>query len=171
MTKPGIYENSQMGLFDEWECSQKVKGADVYSTGSGLVRREWLSRCRKERALTQDLMSEITDLKNLETALRKVISNKGSAGIDGMNIGELKKWFSKHYGELQHQLMTSTYQVTAVKEVLIPKPNGGKRQLGIPTVKDRLVQQAISQVLSKRYDPTFSDHSYGLDFFVLPFKE
>src|SRR5699024_11367182 len=57
--------------------------------------------------------------------------------------------------------MTNTYQVTAVKEVLIPKPNGGKRQLGIPTVKDRLVQQAISQALSKRYDSTFSDHSYG----------
>lgn len=138
-----------------------VKGTDVFSTRSGSVRREWLSRCRKERALTQDLMSEIIDLKNLDTALRKVISNKGSAGIDGMNVEELKRWFIIHYRELQHQLTTGTYRVTAVKEVLIPKPNGGKRQLGIPTVKDRLVQQAISQVLSKRYDPTFSDQSYG----------
>ena len=161
MMKPGKYDNFQMGLFDEWECSQTVKGTDVFGAGSGLVRQEWLSRCRKERALTQDLMSEIADLKNLETALRKVISNKGSAGIDGMDVAELKVWFSTHYQELQHQLMTGTYQVTAVKEVLIPKPNGGKRQLGIPTVKDRLVQQAISQVLSKRYDSTFSDHSYG----------
>ncbi|MCO5248179.1 MAG: group II intron reverse transcriptase/maturase [Chitinophagales bacterium] len=150
-----------MGLFDEWESSQKVKGTDVFSAGSGLVRQEWLSRCRKERALTQDLMSEIADLKNLESALRKVISNKGSAGIGGMRVEELKSWFSTHYRELQHQLMTNTYQVTVVKEVLIPKPNGGKRPLGIPTVKDRLVQQAISQVLSKRYDSTFSDHSYG----------
>lgn len=161
MKKSGKYENSQMGLFDEWECSQLVKGTDVFSAGSGLVRREWLSRCRKERALTQDLMSEIADLENLGTALRKVISNKGSAGIDGMRIEELKAWFSTHHRELQHQLMTNTYEVTAVKEVLIPKPNGGKRHLGIPTVKDRLVQQAISQVLSKRYDCTFSDHSYG----------
>lgn len=159
--KPGKYENSQMGLFDEWECSQKVKGTDVFSTRSGLVRQEWLSRCRKERALTQDLMRAIADLKNLDTALRKVISNKGSAGVDGMSVDELKDWFSAHHRELRHQLTTGTYQVTAVKEVLIPKPNGGKRQLGIPTVKDRLVQQAISQVLSKRYDCTFSDHSYG----------
>lgn len=161
MMKPGKYENFQRGLFDEWECSQKVEGTDVFSTRSGLVRREWLSRCRKERALTQDLMSEITDLKNLDTALRKVIGNKGSAGVDGMSTGELKRWFISHYRELQHQLTTGSYRVTAVKEVLIPKPNGGKRQLGIPTVKDRLVQQAISQVLSKRYDSTFSDHSYG----------
>src|SRR5699024_5288332 len=138
-----------------------VKGMDVFSAGSGLVRCEWLSRCRKERALTQDLMSEIADLKNLDTALRKVMSNRGSAGVDGMNVEELKDWFNNHYRELQHQLTTGTYQVTTVKEVLIPKPNGGKRQLGIPTVKDRLVQQAINQVLSKRYDPTFSDHSYG----------
>lgn len=159
--KPGKYENSQMSLFDEWDRSQKVKGADVFSSQSRLVRREWLSGCREERALTQDLMSDITDLKNLESALRKVISNKGSAGIDGMNVEELRKWFSSHYRELQHQLLTNTYQVTAVKEVIIPKPNGGKRQLGIPTVKDRLIQQAISQVLSKRYDPIFSDHSYG----------
>lgn len=161
MMKPGKYESSQMGLFDEWDCSQTVKGTDVFSTRSGLVRREWLSRCRKERALTQDLMSEIADLKNLDTSLRRVISNKGSAGIDGMSVEELGDWFSNRYRELQHQLMMGTYRVTSVKEVLIPKPNGGKRQLGIPTVKDRLVQQAISQVLSKRYDPTFSDHSYG----------
>lgn len=159
--KPEKYENFQMSLFDEWERSQIVKGADVFNTRSGSVRREWLSGCKEERALTQDLMSEIADLKNLETAMWKVISNKGSAGADGMDVEELREWFSSHYRELQRQLMTNTYQVTAVKEVMIPKPNGGKRQLGIPTVKDRLVQQAIGQVLSKRYDPTFSDNSYG----------
>src|SRR5690554_8004448 len=78
-----------------------------------------------------------------------------------MDVQELKEWFSTHYRELQSQLTTGTYQVTAGKEVLIPKPKGGHRQLGIPTVKDRLVQQAVNQVLSKRYEPTFSDHSYG----------
>lgn len=159
--KPLKYKNFQMGLFDEWECSQAVKGSDVFSSGSGQVRHEWLSRCRKERALTQYLMSEVADLKNLETALRKVIGNKGSAGTDGMNVHELRNWFNIHYHELQTQLRAGTYRVTAVKEVKIPKPGGGQRQLGISTVKDRLVQQAISQVLSKRYDPTFSDHSYG----------
>ena len=93
--------------------------------------------------------------------MRQVISNRGSAGIDGMTVDELRDWLNSHHRELQRQLMTGTYQVTAVKEVLIPKPDGGKRQLGIPTVKDRLVQQAISQVLSKRYDPIFSEYSYG----------
>lgn len=139
----------------------KGEGTDVFSSGSGLVRDEWLSGCKEERALTQDLMSDITDLKNLDAALRQVISNRGSAGIDGMTVDELRDWLNSHHRELQRQLMTGTYQVTAVKEVLIPKPDGGKRQLGIPTVKDRLVQQAISQVLSKRYDPIFSEYSYG----------
>ncbi|SCM59095.1 group II intron reverse transcriptase/maturase [Petrimonas mucosa] len=158
---PGKHGNLQMSLFDEWERGQKVKGTDVFSSGSGLVRDEWLSGCKEERALTQDLMSDITDLKNLDAALRQVISNRGSAGIDGMTVDELRDWLNSHQRELQRQLMTGTYQVTAVKEVLIPKPDGGKRQLGIPTVKDRLVQQAISQVLSKRYDPIFSEYSYG----------
>lgn len=161
--KSGKYGNFQMSLFGkgEWECSQFVKGTDVFSAGNGQVRQEWLSGCREERALTQDLLSEIVDLKNLETALRKVVSNKGSAGVDGMNVQQLKEWFAAHYRELQSWIRSGTYQVTAVKEVLIPKPSGGDRRLGIPTVKDRLVQQAITQVLSKRYEPIFSDHSYG----------
>lgn len=160
---PGKYTNPQMKLpgAEEWGCSHIVKGTDVFRAGSGEVRDEWLSGCREERALTQDLMSKIASLKNLETALRKVMGNKGGAGIDGMSVGALKKWFNKHYRELQHQLISGTYQVAAVKEVSIPKPRGGERQLGIPTVKDRLVQQAISQVLSKRYEPVFSDHSHG----------
>lgn len=161
--KPGKYTNPQMSLFDidEWGSSQSVKGTDVFSADSGRVRHEWLSGCREERALTQDLLSQVADLKNLETALRKVVSNRGVAGIDGMNVLELKEWFNTHYRELQSALMTSTYKVTAVKEKIIDKPNGGKRKLGIPTVKDRLVQQAISQVLSTRYEPIFSEYSYG----------
>ncbi len=161
--KPGKYINLQMSLFDtdEWGRSQTMKDTDVFSVGSGRVRHEWLSGCREERVLTQDLLSEITDLKNLVSALRKVITNKGSAGVDGMDVEELRMWFNSHYRELQAQLMSGTYQVTAVREVSIPKPNGGNRKLGIPTVKDRLVQQAISQVLSKRYEPIFSDYSYG----------
>jgi len=163
MMKPGKYTSSQMSLFDtdEWGSSQSVKGTDVYNAKSGQVRQEWLSGCREERALTQDLLSKIADLKNLETALRKVVSNKGTAGIDGMQVQELKAWFSAHYRALQTEIMSGTYKTAAVKEVWIPKPNGGKRKLGIPTAKDRLVQQAISQILSARYEPIFSDHSYG----------
>lgn len=111
--------------------------------------------------MTQDLLSQVADLKNLESALRKVVSNKGSAGVDGMSVGDLKEWFVGHYRQLQDWIKSGTYRVTAVKEVLIAKPGGGKRKLGIPTVKDRLVQQAISQILSKRYESIFSEHSYG----------
>jgi len=106
-------------------------------------------------------MSEIFDLSNLVSAMRKVVKNGGSAGVDGMNVVELKEWFGKNYKTLQMQLLTGRYAPDAVKGVEIPKPQGGVRQLGIPTVRDRLVQQAISQVLSKHYEPLFSENSYG----------
>ncbi len=146
---------------DEWGCTPVVKGTDVYCTKSGRVRQEWLSSCKEERALTQGMMAELTELSNLTAALRQVVTNGGSAGIDGMGVTELKEWFSTHRQELQDQLGKGTYRVSAVKEVCIPKPKGGERKLGIPTVKDRMVQQAISQVLSKRYEPIFSEYSYG----------
>lgn len=85
-------------------------------------------------------MSTIAELKNPESAFKKAISNKGSAGIDGMNVEALKMWFGSRCQELQHQLLSGTYQVTAVKEVVIPKLNGGELQLGNPTIKDRLIQ-------------------------------
>lgn len=138
-----------------------VKGTDVFCGGSGRVREEWRSGCAEERALTGDLMAEIAAPSNLVAALRQVVSNKGSAGIDGMEVQELKAWFSGHWRDLHTQLLEGTYQVAPVREVHIPKPKGGYRILGIPTVKDRLVQQAISRVLSKRYEPIFSDHSHG----------
>lgn len=147
---------------EEWgQGSQEVKGTDVYCTGSGGVREEWLSRCREERALTSDLMSELTSLSNLTASLKRVISNGGSAGVDGMDVKELRTWFNDHHKTLTDQLTTKSYRVNQVKGVKIPKPKGGYRQLGIPTVKDRLVQQAISQVLEGYYDPTFSRFSYG----------
>jgi group II intron reverse transcriptase/maturase len=106
-------------------------------------------------------MDEIADLSNLVTAMRQVVSNGGSAGIDGMSVTELKEWFNHHWQQLQEQLLQGSYIPSGVKGVRIPKPKGGYRQLGIPTVKDRLVHQAISQVLSKRYEPVFSESSYG----------
>jgi group II intron reverse transcriptase/maturase len=106
-------------------------------------------------------MERIVDPSNLVTALRQVVSNRGSAGIDGMTVTELKEWFSHNWKGLQSSLLTGTYIPNGVKGVRIPKPKGGYRQLGIPTVKDRLVQQAVSQVLSRRYEPIFSNNSYG----------
>jgi group II intron reverse transcriptase/maturase len=106
-------------------------------------------------------MEEIADPLNLVAAQRQVVKNGGSAGIDGMSTKELRNWFSRSYKMLSQSLKTGTYQPEAVREVQIPKPKGGYRKLGIPIVKDRLVQQAISQVLTLRYEPVFSNHSYG----------
>ncbi|MBD3181874.1 group II intron reverse transcriptase/maturase [Candidatus Poribacteria bacterium] len=106
-------------------------------------------------------MERIADLSNLITALRQVVSNGGSAGIDGMSVTELKEWFNHNWQELQASLLNGTYTPSGVRGVRIRKPKGGFRQLGIPTCKDRLVQQATSQILSGRYEPIFSESSYG----------
>jgi len=113
------------------------------------------------RALTHDLMERICDRDNLNQAYRKVKANRGAAGIDGMTVDELAAWIAVHKDELIASLLDGTYQPQTVRGVEIPKPNGGTRQLGIPTVVDRLVQQAILQVLEPMLDPTFSDSSYG----------
>lgn len=106
-------------------------------------------------------MSELTSLSNLTASMKRVISNGGSAGVDKMSTNDLQVWFSHHHKELIADLKTNSYRVNQIKGVKIPKPKGGYRQLGIPTVKDRLVQQAISQVLEQYYDPIFSRFSYG----------
>lgn len=134
---------------------------DVYHAGSGRVREEWLSRCREERALTTDLMSEVTDLSNLTVALKRVVSNKGKSGVDGETVEDLRNWFSSNRKGLAKQLKTNEYRVSQVRGVRIRKEKGGYRQLGIPTVKDRLVQQSVHQILEKYYDATFSQYSYG----------
>ena len=122
---------------------------------------EWLSDCSLERALTRDLMDQVCDLSNLERACRHVMSNGGSPGVDGMTVKELGEWFGLNWGSLQDSLLSSGYRPSAVRGVRIPKPKGGYRQLGIPTVKDRLVQQAFHQILSLRYERIFSAQSYG----------
>lgn len=118
----------------------------------------------RTRALEQDLMTRVADEANLVEALRRVCANKGSAGIDRMTVTELKTWFSQrtHREKLKEQLLSGTYQPAPVRGVQIPKPGGkGVRQLGIPTVVDRLVQQALLQVLEAKFDPNFSESSYG----------
>jgi len=147
---------------EEWgQDSQETQGTDVYCTGSGRVREEWLSRCREERALTTDMMSRVTSLSNLTASVKRVISNGGSAGVDGMKVEELTGWFKNHHASLTEALKTNRYRVNQIRGVKIPKPKGGYRQLGIPTVKDRMVQQSIHQVLEGHYDSTFSKYSYG----------
>ena len=89
-------------------------------------------------------------------------SNKGSAGVDGMTIDDLSAYLKKHWPVIREQLLSGTYEPKPVRRVEIPKPDGGGvRKLGIPTVLDRFVQQAVMQVLQRQWDPTFSQHSYG----------
>jgi RNA-directed DNA polymerase len=113
------------------------------------------------RALTERLMEEVCQLDNLNQAYRRVKANKGAPGVDGMTVGELPAWFAQHQQEFLAALGDGSYEPQPVRGVQIPKPGGGVRQLGIPTVIDRLAQQALLQVLEPLLDPTFSNSSYG----------
>ena len=110
---------------------------------------------------TKQLMEEICERENLKEALRRVRANKGSAGIDRMTVDGLPRFLKEHWPTIREQLLEGTYQPQPVLRVEIPKPDGGVRKLGIATVLDRFVQQAVMQVLQKRWDRTFSEHSYG----------
>jgi RNA-directed DNA polymerase len=108
-----------------------------------------------------ELMEEICKRSNVRTALDRVISNKGAPGVDGMHVNQLRNHLNRHWPQIQEVLLEGKYKPLPVRRIEIPKPDGGVRLLGIPTVLDRLVQQAILQVLQPRWDPTFSVHSHG----------
>jgi RNA-directed DNA polymerase len=112
-------------------------------------------------ASTNRLMEEVCERENLKEALRRVKSNKGSPGIDGMTVNELPGYLVEHWPAIREQLLSGTYKPKPVKRVEIPKPDGGVRKLGIPTVLCRFIQQAVMQVLQLQWDSTFSEHSYG----------
>jgi RNA-directed DNA polymerase len=107
------------------------------------------------------LMQEVCERENLKQALRRVKANKGSAGIDRMTVDGIADYLKQHWPAIWEQLLSGTYRPKPVRRVEIPKPDGGVRKLGIPTVLDRFIQQAVMQVLQAQWDPTFSDHSYG----------
>lgn len=133
----------------------------VWYGSGGKVSPEWLSVCAEERHRTKDLMERISHPKNLQEACKQVVRNGGSAGVDMMPTSELKRWVNTHLMDLSQQLKQGVYKPQATLEVQIQKTQGGTRLLGIPTVIDRMVQQAIAQELNKVYDPTFSPSSYG----------
>lgn len=107
------------------------------------------------------LWERIFSRGNLMEALNQVERNKGAAGVDGMSVEELPKHLKNHWVKIRAKLEAGEYEPSPVRRVSIPKPDGGERLLGIPTVQDRLIQQAINQILMEEYDPKFSDHSYG----------
>src|ERR1044072_5060196 len=112
-------------------------------------------------AISEQLMEAACERKNCWQALARVKSNKGSAGIDGMTVEQLPAYLKQHWPPIREQLLRGTYKPQPVKRVELPKPDGGMRKLGIPTVLDRFIQQAVMQVLQRSWDQTFSEHSYG----------
>ena len=118
-------------------------------------------RMSESPAIPQQLMDEVCAHDNCVQALKRVKSNKGSPGIDGMTVEQLPGYLKEHWPAIREQLLAGTYKPQPVKRVEIPKPDGGMRQLGIPTVLDRMVQQAVMQVLQSRWDAEFSEHSHG----------
>ncbi|EYE87101.1 RNA-directed DNA polymerase, partial [Fervidicella metallireducens AeB] len=107
-----------------------------------------------------DILEQILSRDNMNSAYKRVKANKGSHGIDGMTVDELLQYLKEHGQELRQSLLEGRYRLQPVRRVEIPKPDGGKRLLGIPTVVDRVIQQAIAQVLTPIYEKKFSDNSY-----------
>ena len=116
---------------------------------------------RKQHMDTSSLMEQILSRDNLNAAYLQVVRNKGAAGIDGMTVEELGAYLSENGESIKEQLRTRKYKPQPVRRVEIAKPDGGTRKLGVPTVVDRFVQQAVSQVLTPIFEEQFHDHSYG----------
>jgi len=117
--------------------------------------------CLERPAVAGPSMEAVLERENLKTALAQVKRNKGAAGIDGMSVDALPAYLKEHWPTIRAQLLDGTYKPQPVRRVEIPKASGGVRLLGIPTVLDRLIQQAVMQVLQADWDPTFSETSFG----------
>lgn len=117
----------------------------------------------KERSTQSmsELLEKILEKKNMNEAYKKVCANKGAGGVDGMELEELDGFIRKNWNSIREQIRGRSYKPQPVRRVEIPKPNGSKRKLGIPTVMDRVIQQGIAQIISPMCEPLFSDHSYG----------
>src|SRR6202049_1502671 len=133
------------------------RGESACGSGSGEARRP---RHGSENTGSSLLLAALTR-ENLQRALKRVRANKGVAGVDGLDIDQTSAPLRTAWPTIREQLLTGTYRPSPVRRVTIPKPDGGERGLGIPTVTDRLIQQALLQVLQPILDPTFSEHSYG----------
>ncbi len=153
----------QRDLFDEALLKALRHGAPGDGgTGTGArEERQALTALAQQRALTQDLMERVVASANLNHAYKRVKANRGAPGVDGMTVNDLRLWLAGNKDALVAQLVQGRYRPQPVRGVELPKPGGGVRQLGIPTVVDRLVQQAILHVLQPILDPTFSTSSFG----------
>ena len=137
---------------DRGEAPKSLPGGTESSAGK---------RGTESPAIAEQLMEEVCGRENCKQALKRVKANKGSAGVDGMTVQQLPEFLKQHWPAIREQLLSGTYKPQPVRRVEIPKPDGGVRKLGIPTVLDRFIQQAVMQVLQGKWDRTFSNHSYG----------
>ena len=153
----GKRQNDQKQLAFLLEAEGEARGNQA--EGSETLRAE---RAAESPAESQRLLEVVVDRENMRAALKRVRANAGSPGIDGMTVDKLPEYLNQHWPTIREQLLSGTYQPQAVQRVEIEKQDGsGMRKLGIPTVLDRFIQQAVLQVLQRRWDPTFSEHSYG----------
>ena len=141
--------------------SHSVSGEDRIGTAGKEVLQTQTAQEQKRALKTDRLMEQIVRPFNMQEACKRVKQNKGAPGVDNMPVTALPAWLKAHGDELASQLIAGTYKPNLVRRVTIPKPGGGSRDLGIPTVIDRLIQQAILQVLNDIIDPSFSTSSYG----------
>jgi RNA-directed DNA polymerase len=137
------------------EHTGRNPGSPSVGASSVMTRKE--NDCRE----CELLMEAVVERENMRAAFRRVVSNKGVAGADGMSVNELKPYLTEHWERIKDQLLGDRFKPQLVKGVEIPKPDGGVRKLGIPTVVDRVIEQAVAQVLEPQFTPGFSEHSYG----------
>jgi len=149
-------QNIQRQLDFSSALTGEARGVAEEETESSRARSGSESPARTDR-----LMEEVCERENLKEALRQVKANQGSAGVDGMTVGGITDYLKQHWPTIRERLLNGTYEPQPVRRVEIPKPDGGIRKLGIPTVLDRFIQQAVMQVLQRRWDQTFSQYSYG----------
>lgn len=149
-------QNNQLVLAFLEESRSEAPRASGQGTESPAAKRE-----TESPAIGEQWMEEVCERENCKQALARVKANKGSPGVDGMTVQELPEYLKQQWPAIREQLLSGTYQPQPVKRVEIPKPDGGVRKLGIPTVLDRFIQQAVQQVMQGKWDRTFSEHSYG----------
>lgn len=141
------------------EWAGKVGGGTAEDTGA--ARQTVAASGEKAGEGAPELMEEVLRRENLKEAYRRVVRNKGAGGVDGRSVDDLKHQIGTDWPRIREQLLSGSYEPSPVRKVEIEKPGGGVRTLGIPTVMDRMIQQAVSQVLTPIFDPTFSADSYG----------
>jgi RNA-directed DNA polymerase len=147
---------------NQLELAFPAEGRGEAPMAAGKGTESFVAKCGIEGpAQDERLMEEVCETENLKRAYQRVKANRGSAGVDGMTVRQLRGYLIEHWPAIREQMLSGTYVPQPVRRVEIPKPDGGMRKLGIPTALDRLVQQAVLQVLQRRWDRTFSVHSHG----------